>query len=96
MCTAGVLVVAVKTAMSMVCLSHRLILADHLRCCCTVPGAYTYDSKLTGNRYVLNTDARIQREAEAGCIALGGHLVSYTSAQEQVRPAAATAATPCA
>lgn len=59
-----------------------------------VPGAYTYDSKLTGTRYVLNTDARNQRQAEAGCIALGGHLVSYTSAQEQVRPDGASATTP--
>jgi hypothetical protein len=48
-----------------------------------VPGAYTYDSALTGTRYVLNTAAADQVSAEAGCVTLGGHLVSYTSKMEQ-------------
>jgi hypothetical protein len=48
-----------------------------------VPSVYTYDSRVTGTRYVLSTTPVDQQTAEANCVTLGGHLVSYTSLMEQ-------------
>jgi hypothetical protein len=45
---------------------------------------YNYTNNLTDISYVLNTSMTNYYEAEDNCLALGGHLVSYTSLEEQV------------
>jgi hypothetical protein len=40
-------------------------------------------SAVTGSRYMLNTSLASQAEAQAACNLQGGHLVSYSSLEEQ-------------
>ena len=51
--------------------------------CCAGDGAWTYYSNTTRHTYVFNSTATTQQQAELGCQAAGGHLLSYTSRQEQ-------------
>jgi hypothetical protein len=53
--------------------------------CPAEPGlTYSYTNNLTSISYVLNTTHTNFYEAEDNCIALGGHLISYTSLEEQI------------
>ncbi len=47
------------------------------------PAVAYFTSPLTQNSYLLNTSKADRMEAESSCIEWGGHLVSYTSKEEQ-------------
>jgi hypothetical protein len=48
------------------------------------PGAYIYVSNTTNSTYILNTTKTDFKAAQRACNNQGGHLVSYSSAAEQV------------
>jgi hypothetical protein len=50
---------------------------------CAAPGVYRYTTLVTGATFTLNTEARMQADAEAICQSQGGHLAIFSSAQEQ-------------
>ena len=52
---------------------------------CAAPNQYTFNSSVSGENftYTLNTSLVSQADAEHHCACFGGHLVSYTSLEEQ-------------
>ncbi len=50
---------------------------------CAAPNAFVFISNVTGEQYTLNTTWVSQVDAEKQCACTGGHLVSYTSLDEQ-------------
>jgi hypothetical protein len=67
------------------CLPANPAPADPAACGChsTAPNAFVYTSNVTGQTYTLNTSFVSQADAERQCACTGGHLVSYTSQDEQ-------------
>ncbi len=59
--------------------------ADELPCCRAAANkTSTYTSPVTGSTYILNTTLGDRYSAQAGCRKAGGHLVSFTSLEEQM------------
>jgi hypothetical protein len=49
------------------------------------PQLYYYDSPITNNSYVLDTQSKTFNEAEGFCAGtFGGHLIAYHSLEEQL------------
>jgi hypothetical protein len=51
---------------------------------CAATGAWNYTSPLTNDTYVFNSTTLNQADAQASCKVAGGHLVAWTSVEEQV------------
>ena len=47
------------------------------------PLTMTFTSNITQNTYMLNTSAADRNQAQESCIGMGGHVVSFTSLEEQ-------------
>jgi hypothetical protein len=53
--------------------------------CGAEPGlTYTYTNSFSSVQYVLNTTRVNWYEAEDTCMSMGGHLISYSSIEEQL------------
>ncbi len=55
---------------------------------CAAAGAWNYTSPITNDTYVFNSTAVNQADAQSSCKVAGGHLVAWSSVEEQVGPGA--------